>query len=140
MEKPWRYFQALAGEPVHFLGIKAKSFLPLISKAMGQEREMSDLNISDVVPNLGVKLQHSTVLNTNNFALIWILVTFKGKHQHSESVLWCWATESWRRTTFIAAKRLKWEKAARWEFLVKLFFFFLHWSLTKALLGTHWVL
>lgn len=39
---------------------------------------MSDVNISDVVPNLRVKLQHSTVLNTNNFALIWILVPFKG--------------------------------------------------------------
>lgn len=39
---------------------------------------MSDLNISDVVPKLRVKLQHSTILNTNNFALIWILVPFKG--------------------------------------------------------------
>lgn len=36
MEKPSRNLQALAGEPVHFLGIKAKSFLPLISKAVGQ--------------------------------------------------------------------------------------------------------
>ena len=59
----------MAGEPVHFLGIKAKSFLPLISKAMGQELEMSDLNISDVVPKLSVKLKHSTVVNTNNFRL-----------------------------------------------------------------------
>ena len=59
----------MAGEPVHFLGIKAKSFLPLISKAMGQELEMSDLNISDVVPKLRVKLKRSTVVNTNNFRL-----------------------------------------------------------------------
>lgn len=56
MEKPSGYLQALAGEPVHFLGIKAKSFLPLVSKAMGPELEMSDLNISDVVPKLRVKL------------------------------------------------------------------------------------
>lgn len=39
---------------------------------------MSDLNISDVLPKLRVKLQHGTALNTNNFALIWILVAFKG--------------------------------------------------------------
>lgn len=72
MEKPSRYLQALAGERANFLGIKAKRFLPLISKGMGQKLEMSDLNISDVVPRLRVKLQHSTVLNTNMFALIWI--------------------------------------------------------------------
>lgn len=77
-KKPSRFLQALAGEPVHFLGIKAKSFLPLISKAVGQELEMSDLNISDVVPRLRVKPAHSTPLNANNFALIWILVAFKG--------------------------------------------------------------
>lgn len=70
MIKPSRCLQALAGEPVHFLGIKAKSFLPLIQKAVGQGLEMSDLNISDVVPNLRVKLRHSEVLNTNNFTLI----------------------------------------------------------------------
>lgn len=39
---------------------------------------MSDLNISDVVPKLRVKPAHSTPLNANNFALIWILVAFKG--------------------------------------------------------------
>lgn len=66
MEKPSSYLQALAGEPVHFLGIKAKSFLPLISKAMVQKWEISDLNISDAVPKLRVKLQHSSVLNMNN--------------------------------------------------------------------------
>lgn len=42
-EKAVSYLQALAGEPVHFLKIKAKSFLPLISKATGQELELSDL-------------------------------------------------------------------------------------------------
>ena len=89
MKKPSSYLQALAGGPVHFLGIKAKSFLPLISKAMGQELEMSDLNISDVVPKLRVKLQHSSVVNTNNFALIWILVSFKGNINSRRSVFCC---------------------------------------------------
>lgn len=87
MEKPSRYLQALAGEPVHFLGIKAKSFLPLISKAVGQELKMSDFNISDVVPKLRVKLQDSTVLNKNNFALIWILLKFKG-NVNTVSLFW----------------------------------------------------
>lgn len=36
MEKPTRYLQALAGELLHFLEIKANSVLPLISKAMGR--------------------------------------------------------------------------------------------------------
>lgn len=48
------------------------------SKPVGLELKMSDFNIPDVVPKLRVKPQHGTVLNTNNFALIWILVAFKG--------------------------------------------------------------
>lgn len=47
-----------------------------VLKSYGAEK--TDLNISDVVPKLRVKLQHSTVLNTNNVVLIWIFVVFKG--------------------------------------------------------------
>lgn len=92
-EKPSRCFQALAGETVHFLGIKAKSFLPYF-KAVGQELEMSDFNISDVVAKLSVKLQHSTVLNTNHFPLIWFLVAYK-RNVNTVSLFLggCWATE-----------------------------------------------
>lgn len=77
MEKPPSYLQALAGEAVHFLGIKAKSILPLILKAMGQDLEMSCLNISDGVPKFRGELHHSLALVTNNFALIWNFVAFK---------------------------------------------------------------
>lgn len=54
----------------------AKKLFPLISKATGQEAEMSDLNISDGVPKLEAPV---LFLNTNNSTLIRILVPFEKK-------------------------------------------------------------
>lgn len=51
MRTPGRHVEALAGEPVQLLGMKAKSFLPMISKARGHKEDLSHLNIFHVVSN-----------------------------------------------------------------------------------------
>lgn len=62
--------QALAGVSVRFLGVKAKSFMRLISKAPGQEREMSEIFLM-LCPTWELSISD---LNTNIFTLIYSLV------------------------------------------------------------------
>lgn len=67
----------------------------MIFKPVGLELKMNDFNIPGVVPKLRVQPQHGTVVNTNYFALTWILVAFKGSlSTECVCVLGCWATES----------------------------------------------